>query len=191
MQPASRLRYSPELARMAGLHRHIQPPWQILRLMDWILSTARMRVSLEPSLPLEEKIQTSGSCFFLAPIARSSYNALAVTVNERAKHPVRGILSTDLTVSYTYSHFTGTGTSVDTQTGPLASGGDQEFGETVLNLRNPNQAFGPNSLDRHQQLSIGLDAEVWKGFRIDTIAHHFLSRFRCQPKGPATSSSVT
>ena len=112
-----------------------------------------------------------GQLFFLAPIARSSYNALAITVNERAKHPVRGILSTDLTVSYTYSHFTGTGTSVDTQTGPLASGGDQDFGETVLNLRNPNQAFGPNSLDRHQQLSIGLDSEVWKGFRIDTIAH--------------------
>ena len=50
-----------------------------------------------------------GQLFFLAPIARSSYNALAVTVNERTKHPVRGILSTDLTASYTYSHFTGTG----------------------------------------------------------------------------------
>jgi hypothetical protein len=116
-----------------------------------------------------------GQLYFLQPTARSAYNALAITVTQRAQHPLPGIRSTDLTASYTYSHFNGTGTNADTATGPSASGGDQDFGSIALNQRNPNSLFGPNSLDRHQQFSVGLDAEVWKGLRIDTIAHLYSS----------------
>ena len=116
-----------------------------------------------------------GLASFLTPGGRSDYNALAITVTQRSLHPMRGIASTDLTASYNYSHFNSTGTIVDTTTGPLASGGDQDFGENALSNNNPGQYFGPSSLDRHQQFSIGLDAELFKGFQFDTIAHLYSS----------------
>ena len=128
-----------------------------------------------PNFAFQGQNPTFGQAFFLTPTARSSYNALQINVTQRSSHPFKGVVSTDLTASYTYSHFSGTGTSVDTSTGPLASGGDQDFGETSLNSRNPNQFFGPNSLDRRQQFSIGLDTDVWKGLHFDTIAHLYSS----------------
>ncbi|AXC11676.1 Oar protein [Acidisarcina polymorpha] len=121
------------------------------------------------------KNTTYGQMSFLTPSGRSSYNALAVTVNGQAHHPVPGVISANLTASYTYSHFNGTGSNAMVGTGLSASGGDQDFGANALSYNNPNKYYGPNSLDRHQQFSIGLDAEVWKGLRIDTIAHLYSS----------------
>ena len=128
-----------------------------------------------PNFAFQGQNPNFGQTFFLTPTARSSYNALQINVTQRSSHPFKGVVSTDLTASYTYSHFSGTGTSVDSSTGPLASSGDQDFGETALNSRNPNQYFGPNSLDRRQQFSIGLDTDVWKGLHFDTIAHLYSS----------------
>ncbi len=88
---------------------------------------------------------------------------------------MRGVSGANLTASYTYSHFNSVGTVVNTTTGPLASGGDQDFGENALSNNNPSQFYGPSSLDRRQQFSVGLDAQVWKGFQFDTIAHLYSS----------------
>jgi hypothetical protein len=113
-----------------------------------------------------------GNVTFLAPVSRSVYNALDVTVTQRATHPVRYVDAMNLTAAYTYSHFSGTGSFTDTGTN---SGGDQDFAEPALNYDKPSLFFGPNSLDRHQQFSAGVGLEMLKGFRIDTIAHLYSS----------------
>ena len=128
-----------------------------------------------PSIAFPGIDPSFGLTSFLTPGGRSVYNALAITVTQRAVHPMPGVASVNLTASYNYSHFNGTGTVVDTTTGPLASGGDQDFGENALSNTNPGRFSGPNSLDRHQQFSIGVDAQIWKGFQFDTIAHLYSS----------------
>jgi hypothetical protein len=113
-----------------------------------------------------------GNTTFLAPVGRSVYNALDVTVTHRATHPVRYVDAMNLTGAYTYSHFSGTGSFTDTG---AQSGGDQDFAEPALNYDKPSNFFGPNSLDRHQQFSASLGLEMFKGFRIDTVAHLYSS----------------
>jgi Carboxypeptidase regulatory-like domain len=124
-----------------------------------------------------------GQFEFLAPVARSVYNALQITVTQRAVHPVRFIDAMNLTGAYTYSHFDGTGGSSDINAG---AGGDQDFASTALNYDRPSLYYGPNSLDRHQQFSASLGLEMFKGFRLDTIAHLYSSlptSLNVQPTG--------
>jgi hypothetical protein len=113
-----------------------------------------------------------GNVTALAPVGRSVYNALQVTVTQRAAHPVRYVDAMNMTGAYTYSHFNGTGsyTSIGAQ-----SGGDQDFAEPALNYDKPSNFFGPAGLDRHQQFSASLGLEMLKGLRIDTIAHLYSS----------------
>jgi hypothetical protein len=113
-----------------------------------------------------------GQAEFLAPVGRSVYNALQVTVTQRAVHPVRFVDAMNLTGAYTYSHFDGTGGASDTNAN---AGGDQDFASAALNYDRPSLYFGPNSLDRHQQFSASLGLEMFKGFRLDTIAHLYSS----------------
>jgi hypothetical protein len=113
-----------------------------------------------------------GQMSFLTPGGRSTYNALEVTVTQRIKNPMRGITALDLTGAYTYSHFSGTGTSADIG---RSSGGDQDFGATALSNDNPSAFYGSNSLDRHQQFSGSLGLEIFKNLRIDSIAHLYSS----------------
>ncbi len=69
---------------------------------------------------------TFGNVTFLAPVGRSAYNALAVTVTQRTSHPMRYVDAMNMTAAYTYSHFSSTGSYTDTGT---QSGGDQDFAE--------------------------------------------------------------
>lgn len=116
---------------------------------------------------------TFGQVSFLEPKGRSIYNALQVTATERSSNPLPGVHSTNLTVAYTYSHFDGTGSNG--MTGSGTSGGDQDFGANALSNLRPGNFWGPTSLDRRHQLSVGLDAVLWKGFQFDTIAHLYSS----------------
>ena len=113
-----------------------------------------------------------GQMEFLTPGGRSVYNALEVTVNKRARNVFRGVSSMDLTAAYTYSRFGATGTNA---LGSGSSGGDQDFGAAAINMRNPSQFFGPSSLDRRNQFSLGLSTQLIKGFTFDTIAHLYSS----------------
>jgi hypothetical protein len=113
-----------------------------------------------------------GQMQFLAPVGRSIYNALEVTVTQRAVHPVRFVDAMNMTGAYTYSHFNGTGSASNVN---ASAGGDQDFGAGALNNDKPSNFFGPTSLDRHQQFSASLGMEMLKGFRIDTIAHLYSS----------------
>jgi hypothetical protein len=114
-----------------------------------------------------------GQVSFLEPRARSIYNALEVTATHRSTNPFRGVKTANLTASYSYSHFNSTGSSAMTASG--GSGGDQDFGASALNTRNPGQYWGPSALDRRQQFSVGLDMDIWKGFQFGTIAHLYSS----------------
>jgi len=116
---------------------------------------------------------TFGQVSFLEPRARSIYNALQISATERSVNPLPGVKSVNLTASYAYSHFDGTGSNAMTTSG--GSGGDQDFGANALSNTNPASFWGPTSLDRRQQFSIGLDTSVWKGIQFDTIAHLYSS----------------
>ncbi len=118
------------------------------------------------------KNPTFGQMEFLTPGGRSTYNALEITATKRARHLVRGLTSMDLTGSYTYSRFASTGSSA---LGSGQSGGDQDFGASSLNMRDPAASFGPSSLDRRNQFSLGLSSQLAKGFTFDTIAHLYSS----------------
>jgi Carboxypeptidase regulatory-like domain len=114
-----------------------------------------------------------GQVSFLEPKGRSIYNALQISATQRSVNPLPYVKSTNITASYTYSHFDGTGSNAMTSAG--GSGGDQDFGANALNNNNPGSFWGPTSLDRRQQFSIGLDASIWKGIQFDTIAHLYSS----------------
>ena len=113
-----------------------------------------------------------GQMEYLTPGGRSVYNALQITATKRSRNVFRGVTSMDLSAAYTYSRFSATGTSAVTSGG---SGGDQDFGAYALNMRDPASSFGPTSLDRRNQFSLGLTTQLFKGFTFDTIAHLYSS----------------
>jgi hypothetical protein len=113
-----------------------------------------------------------GQTEFLTPGGRSVYNALEVTATKRSHNVFRGVTSMDLTAAYTYSRFGATGTNA---LGSGSSGGDQDFGAAAISFRNPAKYFGPSSLDRRNQFSLGLSTQLIKGFTFDTIAHLYSS----------------
>src|SRR4029077_191078 len=85
---------------------------------------------------------------FNMPIGRSVYNGLQSSYKQQLRDPFRGVNSMDLTISYTYSRFQGTG------------GNDQNFSPLALDFRDPTGFFGPTALDRTNQFKFGVTFNV-------------------------------
>ena len=107
-----------------------------------------------------------GQTSVLYPSGRSVYNALDVSLQGQVGHVVEGLNNVNLQTSYTYSHYDATGTSTL---------GDADFGGNAWDNNNPTKYFGPTSLDRHNQFSIGLMAVTFGGIDLNTIAHLYSS----------------
>ena len=101
---------------------------------------------------------TFGTVQFLSPAGRSNYDALQVNLQERASHPLPGIKTSNLTVSYALSRF-------------ISTANDQDFGTTATDYDNPARFIGPNGLDRTHQFSVGWDFVITHGIELSTIAH--------------------
>ena len=107
-----------------------------------------------------------GQVSVLYPSGRSVYNALDISITGQLAHVTRGLNGVNLTSSYTYSHYNATGTTTQ---------GDADFGGNAFDNNNPTAYFGPTSLDRHHQFSIGLTATTFGGVDFSTIAHLYSS----------------
>ena len=103
-----------------------------------------------------------GSGSFIQPIGKSGYDALQVVYKQQKSHPIPGIDSSDLQVSYNYSRITstaGAGTS------------DEFFSNGVYDNDNPSQFMGRSGLDRSQQLSFGGSLVTKYGVHIGLVGH--------------------
>jgi hypothetical protein len=107
-----------------------------------------------------------GQTSVLYPAGRSVYNALDVSLQGQIHHLATGLNDVNLQTAYTFSHYDATGTSTL---------GDADFGGNAWDYNNPGKYFGPTSLDRHQQFSIGLSAKTFKNVEFNTIAHLYSS----------------
>jgi len=103
---------------------------------------------------------------FSYPIGKSAYDGLQINLREQKANPMRGIVQTNLEVSYAYSRFIST-----TGLGSTASSSDSFFSPPTYNNRNATQYMGYGDLDRTHILSFGGAFQPKWGPRIGVIAH--------------------
>jgi hypothetical protein len=99
----------------------------------------------------------------LFPIGRSTYTGVQVKLTARKDHPLPGIDSSNWIISWAGSRFN-----------TMAFSGDQDFINTAWDFNNPTKYYGPGSLDRTFQLSIGGSFQVHRG-PMFSLAMHFAS----------------
>ena len=109
---------------------------------------------------------TWGQMFVLYPTGRSVYSGLDLSLQGRIQQATKGLRDINTQISYSYSHYDATGTS---------ELGDADFGGTAWDNNHPTKYFGPTSLDRHNQFSIGISAKTFGGVEFDTISHLYSS----------------
>jgi hypothetical protein len=116
-----------------------------------------------------------GTGKFILPIGRSGYDALQVVLQQQKAHPLPGIVSSNLQVSYSFSRIV----SSTAGTSPT----DQFFaGAGPYNNDNPNQYIGRTPLDHTNELSFGGSLAVKYGVQVGMIGHFF--------SAPATSLTL-
>lgn len=110
-----------------------------------------------------------GNVDLILPVGRSGYDALQVVFRQQKAHPLPGIMSSNLQVSYSLSRIV---SSV-----PFGNGGagDQFFvtQNGVYNNDNPTQSMGRSSLDHTHQVSFGGTGTFKYGPQIGIIGHFF------------------
>jgi len=93
------------------------------------------------------------------PIGRSVYNALQISLRSTLQHPLRGLDSADLQVSYALSRFE-------------SMARDQDLGLAfAYDQANTSRYLGPTGLDRTHQLSLGTVLDFPAGLRVSFISH--------------------
>jgi hypothetical protein len=83
-----------------------------------------------------------GAMDMLEPLGRSVYDGLQVKLVQKVTNPVRGVKNANFQISYSLSRFDS-----------LVQ--DQDFVNLAVNNDKPLEFFGPNSLDRTNQISFG------------------------------------
>lgn len=103
---------------------------------------------------------------FQFPSGRSGYDALQVNFRQQKAHPMRGLVDSNLEVSYAYSRFV-------TDIGGATSS-DAFFSGGTWDNNNPTEFIGYGNLDHRHNLSFGGSVTVAHGPQISLIGH-FLS----------------
>ena len=109
--------------------------------------------------------------YFMEPIGRSVYNGLQAKWDQNIEHPLQGVKTLNLQVSYALSRFENSGgnSAILGPATPLAS--DQDYGVSAPDNAKPNRYFGPSVLDRTHQVSFGGYADLPRGFQVSVIGH--------------------
>jgi len=113
---------------------------------------------------------TAPGMTFMVPSGISKYNALQLKLTYQKTNPFKGVKGLNATVSYAYSSFKNSGGGSASAPGAVANS-DQDFVIPALNNDNPNAYFGPSLLDRPQQFSFGVVANVPWNIQISFIGH--------------------
>lgn len=107
-----------------------------------------------------------GTGKFILPIGRSGYDALQVVLQQQKSHPAPGIISSNLTISYSLSR-------VVTANGG-SSPSDQFFaGAGPWDNDDPNRYMGRTPLDHSNELSFGGSLAIKYGLQVAAIGHFF------------------
>lgn len=110
-----------------------------------------------------------GSGGFLFPAGRSGYDALQLVFTEKKLHPMRGIIDSYFTVSYSLSRITTSAAS-----GANGSNSSDEFFSALgWDNDHPTQYMGPASLDRRHQVNMGGYFSVKYGPQIGLVGHFY------------------
>jgi len=104
---------------------------------------------------------------FASPIGRSVYDGLQVKLTGNLPHPLAGVQTLNLQVSYALSRFENSGGSSPVN----AVASDQDVGVIAPDYANVNRLFGPSVLDRTHQLSFGGYVDLAGGFQLSIMAH--------------------
>ncbi len=107
-----------------------------------------------------------GVGLFAFPEGKSGYDGLQLNLREQKAHPFRGIIDTNLEVSYAYSRFITTG-----GIGSTGSTSDQFFTPPSYNNRDIAGTIGYGGLDHRHIFSVGGAATLKYGPRVGLIAH--------------------
>jgi hypothetical protein len=107
-----------------------------------------------------------GTGLFILPVGRSGYDALQMVLQQQKSHPVPGIMSSNLQISYSLSR-------IVTNNGGTAPT-DQFFaGAQSFDNDDPNRYIGRSPLDHSNELSFGGSLAVKYGLNVAMIGHFF------------------
>lgn len=110
---------------------------------------------------------------FLSSIGRSVYNGLETKLQTNIARPFPRASTLNLQISYALSRFANSGGGVGPG-GPLSpASADQDYITAALDNRVPNRYFGPSTLDRTHQFSLGGYLDLHRGFQIGLISHFY------------------
>jgi hypothetical protein len=118
-----------------------------------------------------------GEGSFILPVGKSAYNALQIVMQQQKQHPFRGIVSSNMQISYSLS-----------QAVTNSKGGSNEFfaGSGAYNQDNVNKYFGRNDIDHTNQISFAGSITVKHGLQIGGVGHFFSA-----PPSTLTLGAVT
>jgi|SRR5579862_2135994 len=104
--------------------------------------------------------QNLGSNQMLFPTGRSVYNGLQTSLRQDIRNPFKGIPYLNLQVSYALSRY-------------VAQAQDSDFINNAFDNANPGKYFGPNGLDRTNQISFGGTMQLPGNFAASVIGHFY------------------
>ena len=107
-----------------------------------------------------------GEGLFILPQGRSGYDALQLVLQQQTNHPLPGIVSSNLQISYSLSRIVSTSNS--------GNSADQSFeGSHAYDNDNPALYLGRNNLDHTHELNMGGSMNIKYGPQVGFIAHFY------------------
>jgi hypothetical protein len=106
-----------------------------------------------------------GSNVMYFPVGKSVYNGVQLGLRTGADNPARGIRRMDLVISYTLSRYK------DNMPSGNGAVGNQDALTRAQDYIHTTRYFGPSSLDRTHQISLGPVFELPRGLRLSMIGH--------------------
>jgi Carboxypeptidase regulatory-like domain len=102
---------------------------------------------------------------FILPVGRSGYDAAQIVLQQQKIHPVPGIMSSNLQISYSLSR-------IVSSTGGTATS-DQFFNPPPYDYDNPSTYMGRNEIDHSNEVSFGGSATIKYGLKVGIVGHFF------------------
>jgi hypothetical protein len=108
-----------------------------------------------------------GNASFIMPVGKSGYDALQMVFRQVASHPLPGIVSSNLQISYALSRI------VATNTGGSQGSSDAFFSGLSWDNDNPGGVLGRASLDHKHQVNFGGSVRAKYGLQLGVIGHFY------------------
>ncbi|MGI4755965.1 MAG: carboxypeptidase regulatory-like domain-containing protein [Janthinobacterium lividum] len=108
-----------------------------------------------------------GNATFIMPVGKSGYDALQMVFRQVASHPLPGIVSSNLQISYALSRI------VSTNMGGSTGSSDAYFSGLSWDNDNPGGVIGRASLDHKHEVNFGGSMHVKYGLQLGIIGHFY------------------